>query len=289
MFADETRARLRFLPLLAAVLALALFAGCGDDDDEGDGGGGGEAAAEAQPVDVTFSGEGSFEGPKQIQAGLNEITFTNEGKDSADLQLIYVEGEHPLPEVEKAFQKAGAGTPFPDWFFGGGGVGTTEAGSSRTVTQVLQPGSYYGFNTEAGGKPPSIAFEVTGEEGDAELPEGEGTVSAFEYGFEAEGLQAGTGQIRFDNTGAQPHHVIAFPIVGDATLPEVEKFLKTEKGKPPVDFEGIRSTAVLEGGTGQITDLELKKGRYAFVCFISDRQGGPPHVAKGMVSEIEVE
>ncbi len=288
MFADETRARLRFLPLLAAVLALALFAGCGDDDDEGDGGGG-EAAAEAQQVEVTAAANGSLEGPKQLEAGLNEITFANDGKGPADLQLIYVEGDHSLQEVEKVFQGAGEGTAFPDWFFGGGGVGTTEPGSSRTVTQVLQPGSYYGFNTEAGAKPPSIAFEVTGEEGDAELPDEEATVTASEYEFEAEGLKPGANQHVFDNAGEQPHHVIAIPVIGNASLSQVEKFFKTEKGKPPVDFESITSTAVLEGGTSQVTDLELKKGRYAFVCFISDREGGPPHVAKGMISEVEVE
>ena len=34
--------------------------------------------------------------------------------------------------------------------------------------------------------------------------------------------------------------------------------------------------------------MELKAGKYAFVCFISDRAGGPPHVAKGMINEVVV-
>ena len=38
-----------------------------------------------------------------------------------------------------------------------------------------------------------------------------------------------------------------------------------------------------------MVNLDLKKGKYALVCFIPDRQGGPPHVAKGMVSEATVE
>lgn len=288
MFADETRARMRFLPLLTAVLALALFAGCGDDDDEGDGDGG--DAADVQQVKVSAAGDGSLTGPRQLQAGVNEITFTNNAKGPSDLQLIYVEGEHSLQEVEKVFQGAGEGTPFPDWFFGGGGVGTTEPGATRSVVQNLQPGTYYGFNTEAGGgNLPVIDFVVTGEEGDAELPAEEATVTASEYEFEAEGLKPGANQLVFDNAGEQPHHVIAIPVIGNASLSQVEKFFKTEKGKPPVDFESITSTAVLEGGTSQVTDLELKKGRYAFVCFISDREGGPPHVAKGMISEVEVE
>ena len=38
-----------------------------------------------------------------------------------------------------------------------------------------------------------------------------------------------------------------------------------------------------------ILETELEKGNYAFFCFVSDRAGGPPHVAKGMVSDVVVE
>ena len=38
----------------------------------------------------------------------------------------------------------------PDWLVGGGGVGTAEAGETRTVaTQVLEPGSYAVIDTGA--------------------------------------------------------------------------------------------------------------------------------------------
>jgi hypothetical protein len=44
----------------------------------------------------------------------------------------------------------------------------------------------------------------------------------------------------------------------------------------------------MDGGVKQIVEADLKPGRYVFMCFIADRGGGPPHVAKGMVSEITV-
>jgi len=34
--------------------------------------------------------------------------------------------------------------------------------------------------------------------------------------------------------------------------------------------------------------LDLKAGSYAVICFISDRKGGPPHVARGMIKELIV-
>ena len=45
---------------------------------------------------------------------------------------------------------------------------------------------------------------------------------------------------------------------------------------------------MLDGGAEQVTDLEFVKGKYALVCFITDRKGGPPHIAKGMISEVDI-
>ncbi len=54
------------------------------------------------------------------------------------------------------------------------------------------------------------------------------------------------------------------------------------------DFMNTRSTSVLDGGESLVTDLDLKKGKNVLLCFISDRAGGPPHVAKGMVAEVDI-
>ena len=268
--------------LACSVAALAAFAlvACGDE--------------ESQSLTYTVGGEGKaskVEGPTSAETGLAEITFSNEGKGEADLQLIRVEGDHSAEETVEGLEKAMKGQPFPDWFFAGGGVGTIRAGDSQTVTQVLKPGTYYAFNTEGSQGPPDPksvpAMEVTGDESSDEV-EGEATVSAIEYGFEADEVPSGEVEIDFENSGAQPHHLIASPLVGDSTAEEVEEFFKTNKGKQPISEKGTAATAVLEGGEGQSVTLDLKPGRYAFYCFISDRQGGPPHALKGMVDEFEV-
>ena len=41
-------------------------------------------------------------------------------------------------------------------------------------------------------------------------------------------------------------------------------------------------------GTWHAT-LDLEPGRYVLYCFITDREGGPPHAFKGMIDEVEVE
>ena len=192
----------------------------------------------------------------------------------------------------EGLEAATQGKPFPDWFFAGGGVPSIKPGDSKSVTQVLEPGTYYTTNVEAGVPDPKsmVAIEVTGDESDEEL-EADATVKAAEYTFEDEGLEAGENEIAFQNVGAQPHHLIVAPIKGDATIEEVEKaFASKNGGQPPIEEKGTQTaTAVVEGGESQLVDVDLKPGRYAFLCFISDRQGGPPHVTKGMVEEVDIE
>lgn len=267
--------------LIALFVAVALVA-CGGGSDE------------AQELSFTVETKGksaTVTAPETAEAGLAEITLTNDSDSEADLQLIRVEGDRTPEEVVAGLGKAIQGQPFPDWFFAAGGVGSLGPGESATVTQVLQPGDYYAFNTE-GGRPDAktvAVTEVSGEESDEEIEEGDATVEAAEYVFNAETLPSGEVEIAFDNIGAQPHHLIASPIKGDATAEDVEAAFKEEKGPPPLSEKGTLSTAVLEGGEAQLVTMDLEPGRYALYCFITDREGGPPHALKGMVDEVEVE
>lgn len=280
---SASRLSFRIAVCLAFSTLTALgLAACGGSED-------------TQSLTFTLSGDGKeakTSGPSNAKTGLAEITLKNDRKGEGDLQLIRVEGDHSAEEVAKGLEGAMQGKAFPDWFFAGGGIGTTAAGKSQTVTQVLEPGTYYAFNTEGSqsrSDPASVpAMEVTGETSDQTV-EADETVDAFEYGFKAEQLTSGKTEIAFENTGAQPHHLLAAPLTGDSTAEDVEEAFKSEKGKPPFDEESFQSTAVLEGGEGQLVTLDLKPGRYVLFCFITDRQGGTPHALRGMVDEVEVE
>jgi hypothetical protein len=273
------------LASIAVVAALALAA-CGDDD-------GGE---EAQALDLSVSDPSArqvqLESPESVEAGTVEITLDNAGEGPHSAQLIRVEGDHDEQEVIDVFGAASEGEPLPDWFFAGGGVGTTQPGESGTATQALEPGTYYIVDDEGEEQPNLLkggiaSLEVTGE-GDGELPETDAKVTASEYTFQSEAVKADEPTL-FENAGAQPHHLIAVPLLEGKTIEDAERFLRTEQGPPAVDFERGVSTSVLEGGTSQVVELNLEPGRYAFVCFISDRQGGASHFDKGMIAEGTVE
>ena len=286
---------------VATVAAVAVIgvAGCGDDDDE-ETAGGGAAEPTVLALEATAQGERkAIEVPESVQAGAVEIRLTNSDEVPREAQIVRVTGDQTIDQVLEITSEEGA--PIPEFIQDGGGVSPTEPGTTRTVTQVLAPGRYVVFDTgeEEGEDVQSNAelgataeFTVEGEAGDATLPETDATLTAIDYGFEAEGLKAGRNVVRFENTGEQLHHVILFPINEGVEFSAVREAFSSEEppeGPPPVDFENEAGTAVIDGGIAQNVELDLQAGRYAAVCFIPDRAGGPPHVAKGMISELTVE
>lgn len=267
--------KLRTALAIALTAVTVVVAACGDDD----GGGGEDTAALSIVVD-----EKGIEAPASAEAGLVEMTLRNDGEDAHQAQLIRVEGGHTADEVLELL--TGESSRIPDWFVGGGGVGTTKPGQTSTVTQELMPGSYAIVDLSAT-KPQSTDFEVSGEATDAALPETDATVRASEYTFEASGLEPGKNTFLFENAGQELHHIVASPVKADATPAQIKKYFQTEEESEDPFTEGEAGdleTAVLDSGQSQLADLDLEAGRYAFMCFIPDRAGGPPHAAKGMIT-----
>jgi hypothetical protein len=284
------------LAVVALTAALTITA-CGDDGDSGE-----PSKPPKLAIEVTEQGNDEFRlsAPKSIQAGPVEISLRSPAGDTThDAQLVRVEGDHTIDEVVAAVTSLGA--PFPRWLIPAGGVGQTGGGAVGRTLQQLEPGKYYILDTDEpeGDQVKSYAetgataaLEVTGEAGAAELPTTDAKVTATDYTFAVSGLKPGKNEIEFNNAGKQPHHLMAFPYRKGATLDEVKKLFTEEgegSGPPPLDFAGATRTATLDSGDKQILELDLKRGNYALVCFISDREGGPPHAMKGMIVEAAVQ
>lgn len=286
---DRRRAGLTGLAIVA-VLGFA-GAGCGGDDDEGDSGGGGGESQSAKPSKLAIEASGSAKKPtltvpKSVEGGVVEIEFTNSAKGDHGAQLILAKDGHTPAEALKVGNAWGEnGKPLPDWVVPAGGVGSVPSGTTATVTQELAPGKYSVVDLDSDA---NTELEVTGDSGAGELASEGGTIDATEYEFSSTGLKAGKSRVLFDNVGGEPHFIAGIGIRPGSTIADVRTFFKTEKGKPPIDESRSFSTAVIEGGTKQSIDVDLEAGKYAFLCFVPDRAGGPPHVVKGMISEAVV-
>jgi plastocyanin len=280
------------LGALALVAASLVLGACGDDDE-------GKQAAAATPnkLAITASEAGKqsrLSVPRSVPAGLVTVELTNTGKVFHEAQLIRLDPGHTPDEALRVI--AAEGAPSPAWIHAAGGTGPAPPRGSSSATQRLSPGNYMVYdapflNEGQGVKFGVATFKVDGQADGGELPKSTANVEAYEYGFRASGLNAGANTVKFTNAGSEPHHVIAAPYEPGATAAEVREAFKREQGgaEPPLDFENPSSTARIDGGTEQITELDLEKpGKYALLCFVSDRKGGPPHVAQGMIAEITV-
>ena len=301
------RCFVRSIVTSCTVVAVAAFAaGCGDDDEEKTS----RAAAKPAAFAITATGEGktkALEFSSTVKAGLVTMALTNADKVPRSAGIVRLLGDHTVDDFLKVVQSDKEGFPIPSWIEDGGGVSTVLPGETASVTQVLAPGRYAITDDETAGgegEGPSHAqlgakgeFTVTGPASDAELPAQPASLTATDdgdkqYGFEFKGLKAGTNQVRFENTGKELHHAIIFPINKGKTFKDVEAAFMSErppKGPPPVDFAKGLSTQVIDGGIAQNLTLDLEaRTRYAVVCFIQDRKGGKPHVAKGMIEELAI-
>ncbi len=288
--------------VLLGVVPLGLTACGGDDAKEK------KPAAEAAPTPlaITTSDAGSKRlrttAPKSIKGGLVNLTFKNAGKEPHEAQLIRLDGAHTPQEVIKIVTTEGP-TPIPEWFHAAGGTGTTAPGQTAAATLNLPAGNYMMIDNEEGERPSNAergalaTFKVTAGENGA-LPESTATITAttereHENSFEISGLKVGKNRLRFVNKGDELHHAVMFPILPGKTIADVKQAFAQEgrpSGPPPVDFENGANTGVLDGDTEQVADLVLRKpGKYAVVCFLTDRNGkGKPHLAEGMLEEVDV-
>jgi hypothetical protein len=262
---------------LAVALAAGLVAsGCGGDD---------EKTSEPQRLSVGVTEQGKdkparISVPSAVKAGLVTVELKNTGKQPHTAGLIRVDGDQTEQDITKVITSEGG--PIPGWIHAAGGVAEVEPGATGTATQRLVPGTYYVLDDAEGVETAFGKFEVTeGDEG-GDLPEAAANIEARDYSFTATGLETGRNSVEIVNVGKEIHHVIMAPIKSGATIEDVQRAFQQEQGEPPLDFENGDSTQALDGGFSQVTDVELRKpGKYALLCFIQDRKGGPPHVAKG--------
>jgi hypothetical protein len=277
----------------AALLALGVGAlafgvtACGGDDEP-----------QSLGLELT-SADGKFaiSEPTPVEAGLVRFEYQNSTEEQADAQLLRIDDGHSLEDALAVLND----DTTPNWLHAAGGVGQIAAGATGEAELLLEEGTYYlvDLGEPEGDDVPSHAesgatamIEVAEGDDDAALPDVDASIEMDEYSFLVDGLKAGANRFRLSNTGEQIHHTLVVPIAEGKTIGDVREFIASEgqpSGPPPIDFSKLTGTSALDGGGEQIAELTLDAGRYALLCFIPDREGGPPHVLKGMLREVTIE
>jgi hypothetical protein len=113
------------------------------------------------------------------------------------------------------------------------------------------------------------------------------TFTATEYGYEGpKEIPAGPTVFRLSNHGKELHHLIIARLDDGKTYDSLLVALK-KPGMPPAWVHPVGGPNAAEPGGESNATEDLAPGHYAVLCYIPTADG-IPHMAKGMISSLEV-
>jgi hypothetical protein len=113
------------------------------------------------------------------------------------------------------------------------------------------------------------------------------TLTLFDYGFrESVPITAGQRRVLVRNDGKQTHEVEIARLLPGKTPRDLAAWAEKMAGPPPARFLGGVSPLAPRGENE--LSLGLSPGRYVLLCFVPDMADGKPHLAHGMIHEVEV-
>ena len=289
-------ARSFVIAALAPSLVLAIGA-CGSSKKSSSSSSSGAAKGGSVSLSISESGgKAQFTAPASVKGGLVTVILKNQTRNVRTAQFVLIKGKHTLGDALKVLKGNGK---TPAWMRAEGGLPATAPGFTSTATVNL-PAGKYGLVEVPGptstGPPTATQIRVTpGSAG--RLPSTATTVSAAtngkdRYKWRISGtLHPGIKPLTFKSHGKDAIHLIAaVRLIGHPSKTAIIKGLSTN-GKPPAffDLKTFAETAALDGGKSQVTELPIAgPGTYVLFCPITDRNGGKPHFAKGLLTNVTV-
>lgn len=285
--------------------AITLVA-CGAIATAAAGGSGTSAAPSTAPpptvLAVTVGEQGSktmFTVPQSVVGGPVSVRLTNTGRHPHGAQLALVRDDHTLAEALAALARGERTNKLPDWLRARGGVASAAPGQTATAVVNLEGGHYF-LRDPIDERPNTPAVEFTVTPGrDGPLPRTRTTITAASTGHDryrwhvSGRLHAGANRITLQSKGGPDalHFAGLVRLNGNPSLAQIRQAFESN-GKPPpfLDFSKfVKSTTIDGAGSSEVLTLNiLKPGRYALFCPLSDRDGGKPHYAEGMLTKIKV-
>jgi hypothetical protein len=291
----------RNLPLIFIILAVGAFglAACGSSKKKSSSG---SSSSSGQPTTLSISAtekgkKASYSAPATVKGGLVNVTFQNNGKQPHSAQLARIVGNHSPAEVLKVV--GGNNSKTPSWLHAEGGPGSTNPGQTGSSTDNLPAGNYLILDGGNMSGPPGYTKLKVTSGPNGSLPSTGTTVTAAapgkdKYKWQISGpLKAGQNRVTFTSKGGKDaiHLMAAARVTGNPTKAQIVKAFASN-GPPPkfLDQKSFTSSSVVDGtNKSEVTSLSLAKpGKYVLFCPLTDRDGGKPHLAEGLLTTVNV-
>ena len=252
----------------------------------------GVVAAQSAPpeieFDVTAKAVKLADGTTQVPTGAVKLTLDRSGKGETGLALVRLNQGVTVSQFRAAVPKLRApdavhkyGRIVTSTFVAGNGEYSTRWTWSRpTTSSSTSPGSpRRGCRSTRG---PAASG--------AAAPAADANVGLRDYRFVMpSSLTAGKQTLRVTNDGEVLHHALVFPLAKGVNGAKLMKKIKAGK-EPRKEFAGPPSALVeiVSPETANDVEVNLRKGKYLFVCFLQDSPKAKMHAQLGMQKVVTV-
>jgi hypothetical protein len=235
----------------------------------------------------------SFDGPKQIPAGMTTFRLVNDGPNLHHMDIVRLDDGKTVADLEQALQHPG---PPPSWAAFMGGPNAPDPGSDATATMNMAPGNYavVCMVDVPGGVPHFAKGMVTSftvvpsTVASAPAPVSDDTLTLTDYKFGlSTPITAGKHTFMVRNSAGQEHEVELVKLAPGKTAQDVLKWINKPDGPPPGHALG-GVAGFQPGGEPLYFTADFTPGDYAFICFVPDARDGKPHFMHGMMESFTV-
>ena len=249
-------------------------------------GGGHEAA---QTLDITLAkGSTTVSTPTGLASGLTKIQAKNTGSAPSNVLVARI---RPGKTFDEAAAVASRNAGIPEEFlatitsfFG------LAPGQTFTTTLSLPPGDYIATQPPQGkGTGPVTQFSVSSAPAGGSPPATVGKIQLFDYGIRGSTSIKGRGTLAVENIGLNYHFIQSIRLNDPSRASEVVQGIESGHLAGPPPGQPVSIIGIVQPGTTNYVNVNLKKGTYVIACFNADRHSaGHNHSQYGMVRKLVV-
>jgi hypothetical protein len=251
----------------------------------------GIVSAQGTPPEVLFavtSKAVKVEPGQQFPAGYTKLTLQRTGKGETGLALVKLNPGVTVEELTQAAPKIE--NPAQANKYGRFVASTFIAGQSSYSTTVRLEDADYAWVDFTKKPAVRLGFHAGPADSGAVAPAPAANVGLRDYRFAMPStLKAGAQTLRVANAGDEIHHALMFPLAKGVKEQALLKKIRDGK-EPRKEFAGPPSALVeiVSPDTTNDVEVNLRKGKYLFVCFLQDGPKEKMHAQKGMQKIVTV-
>jgi hypothetical protein len=224
----------------------------------------------------------------QVPAGYTKLTLRRTGRGESGLVLIRLRPGVTVEQITEAAPRIEDPNDVDEYGTIVASTYVMGSGSYSTTVRLEDADHVWVDMTK---KPVvRLAFHAGPADSGASAPRTSATVALRDYRFAMPSrLKPGRQTLKVVNEGKVMHHALVFPLAKGVKERALLKKIRAGK-EPTKEFSGPPAALVeiVSPKTTNAVEMNLRRGRYLFICFLQDGPKEKMHAQKGMQKVVTV-